>query len=129
MRPVGHDRVAPEDALERRADAGQRVARALVARVGLELDPVGAERLERVGQLEQLRLAVRAGPLERAADPGPADLEALVLRHDRHEPAAADGPSRGAMSIVANGRSVPASALASAVSTQRSQTGLVLRRP
>ena len=96
-RTVGHDRVAPEDPLERRADAGQRVARALVAGVGLELDPVGAERLERVGQLEQLRLAVGAGPLERATDPGPADLEALVFRHDRHEPAAADRPSRGAI--------------------------------
>ena len=46
---------------------GQRVARALVAGVGLELDPVRAERLEGVGQLEQLGLAVGAGPLERAS--------------------------------------------------------------
>ena len=46
--PVGHDHVVAEDALERRADPGQRGARPLVARMGLELDPLGAERLEGV---------------------------------------------------------------------------------
>ena len=52
-------------------------------------------------------------------DPGPADLQPPVLGHDRHEPGAADRPPV-ARSIVANGRSVPASALASAASSQRS---------
>src|SRR6266542_1989622 len=64
-RTVGHDHVVAEDPLECRADAGERVARSFVVVMGLELDPVGSERLERVGQLEELRLAVRAGPLER----------------------------------------------------------------
>ena len=91
--PVGHDHVVPEDALERRADARQRIPRSFVARVRLELDPLRVERLERVGQLEQLRLAVRAGPLPGRADPRPADLETAVLGHDRQEPAAADRPA------------------------------------
>ena len=77
-RAVGHDHVVAEDTLERRADACQRVPRALVARVRLELDPIGVKRLEGVGQLEQLGLAVGAGPLEGRADPGPADLDAQV---------------------------------------------------
>ena len=61
--------------------------------VRLELDPVGAERLERVGQLEQLRLAIGARPLEGRPDPRPADLEPAMLGHDRQEAAAADGPA------------------------------------
>src|SRR6266540_190126 len=54
-RTVGHDHVVAEDPLERRTDAGERVARSFVVVMGLELDPVGAERLERMRQLEELR--------------------------------------------------------------------------
>ena len=38
-------------------------------------------------QLEELGLAVRAGPLEGRAEPGPADLQPSVLGRDGHEPA------------------------------------------
>ena len=58
-----------EDALEGRADARQGGPRALVESVGLELDAVRPQRLEGVGQLEELRLAVGAGPLERRCRP------------------------------------------------------------
>ncbi len=64
VRAVGHDRVVAQDALEGRADPQQGRPRPLVAGMGLELDPFGVERLERVGQLEQLGLAVRAGALQ-----------------------------------------------------------------
>ena len=94
MRPVGHDRVVAVDALEGRADPAQGRPRLDVAGVRLELDPVGVEGLERVGQLEQLRLAVAAGPLVGHADPRPADLEALVLGRDGHVAAAADDLAR-----------------------------------
>ena len=78
-RAVGHDHVVAEHALECGTDPRQRVARSFVARMGLELDPIGVQGLEGVGQLEELGLAVGAGPLERAPDPGPADLEASML--------------------------------------------------
>ena len=47
---AGHDHVLAEDPLERRADAEQGRPRLLVVRVGLELDPPAAERLERVAR-------------------------------------------------------------------------------
>ena len=114
-------------ALERGADPGQRGARPLVEGVGLELDPVGAERLERMGELEELGLAVGAGPLERGADPGPADLEPPMLGHDRQEPGAADRPAGGALdrgerALRARPRRWPAPAVEPAP-----QPGLVLR--
>ena len=65
QRPVGHDHVVAEDALEGGADPGEGVARPVVSGVGLELDPIRLERLERVGQLEQLRLAVDPAALVR----------------------------------------------------------------
>ena len=49
-----------------------------------------------------------------------------MLGRDRHVAAAADRPARR-RSMVANGSSVPAAALARAVSSQRAQAGLVLR--
>jgi hypothetical protein len=61
--------------------------------VGLELDPVRAERLERVPELEQLRLAVRARALELRRDPRPADLEPAMLRDDREIARAPDRPA------------------------------------
>ena len=94
-RSVGHDHVVPEDPLERGADPGQRVAGAFVADMGLELDPVGAEGLERVGQLEQLRLTIGARSLVGDPDPRPADLEAAMLGDDRQISAAADGATAG----------------------------------
>ena len=89
-RAVRHDRVAAMDAFECRADTAQGRPRLDVAGVGLELDPIGVERLEGVGQLEELGLAVAAAPLLGDADPGPADLEALVFGGDGHVAAAAD---------------------------------------
>jgi hypothetical protein len=94
-RTVRHDDVVAEDPLERGADADERRARRLVPRIGLELDPVGAKVPEGVAQLEELRLAVRAGSLERAPDPGPADLEPSMLGHDREEAGAPDRSPRG----------------------------------
>jgi hypothetical protein len=47
-----------------------------------------------VRQHQQLRLAVRAAPLPRRREPGPADLEAAVLEDDVHVAAAADRPAR-----------------------------------
>ena len=89
----------------------------------LELDPLRAQGLERVRQLEQLRLAIRTGPLERRPDPGPAYLQdrcsgAMVM--NRLLPIARPL----ARSMVANGTSRPAAALASAWSSQaRSPAG------
>ena len=53
-----------EHAFERGADAQQRGAGGEVPGMRLELDPLRAQGLERVRQLEQLRLAIRTGPLE-----------------------------------------------------------------
>jgi hypothetical protein len=63
--------------------------------VCLEFDPLCTERLERVRELEELRLAVGAGPLEGSTEPRP----------ERR-------------SIVANGTSSVASALARVCSNQ-----------
>jgi hypothetical protein len=57
----------------------------------------GAERLEGVGELQQLGFPVGARPLVRGSDPGPADFEDAMLRDDRHEPAAADSTPGGAI--------------------------------
>ena len=118
-RAVGHDHVLAEDPLERRADPRERGARALVAGVRLELDPVGPERLERMGELEQLRLAVRAGPLERRCRPRSSRSRGACARARSTCSACCRSPGPEARSMVANGRSVPASALARAVSSHR----------
>ena len=68
-----------QDALERRADPEQRRARRHVPSVGLEFDPLCIEGLERVRELEELRLAIGAGPLEGSTEPCPADLESSML--------------------------------------------------
>src|SRR5437867_2152271 len=84
-RAVRHDHVVAEDPFECGADTRQRGSGAIVPPVRLELDAIGPEGLERVGQLEQLGLAIQARPLEGRADPRPADLEAAMLRHDGQE--------------------------------------------
>ena len=94
---IGHDHVVAEDSLEGRADPEQRGARLLVERIGLELDPVRAEPLEAMLELEELGLAVRSGALGGGRDPRPADLEPTVLRHDAQEARAADRAARGAL--------------------------------
>ena len=67
--------------------AGSRVhraARALVAGVGLQLDPDAAERLEGVREHQQFRLDVDPGPPHRRVEPGPTDLDhAVVAPHVR----------------------------------------------
>ena len=73
----------------------ERRAGALVERVRLELDAAAAEDVERVLQLEELRLRVRARAPGRRRQPRPADLEAPVLGAQREEPGRADGASRG----------------------------------
>ena len=87
--------------------------------VRLELDPFRAERLEGMGQLEQLGLAVRAGPLPRRRRPTSSRSRAGCA------PARSSGsgccrwpgrwPGRSSRTAVP----MPASALARAVSTQR----------
>src|SRR5215471_12905628 len=68
------------DSLEARADRLECSSRALVQSVGLDLDPPAAERLERVLELEQLRLDVGAGSPGRRVQPGPSNLDGAVLR-------------------------------------------------
>ena len=57
--------------------ASRRSARALVLRV--QLDAAAAPRLERMAELEELRLDVRPGAPCGRAEPGPADLDGAVL--------------------------------------------------
>ena len=63
------------DPLELRGQRGQGGAGALVPRVGLELDPQAAERLERVPEQQVLRLGVRTGAPRGGGVPGVPDLE------------------------------------------------------
>ena len=65
-------------------------SRALVAGVGLELDPDAAERLEGVRQHQQLRLDVDAAAPGRRVEPGPADLDDAVEGAHIEEASAAD---------------------------------------
>ena len=80
--PVGAPRVLAQDALERRAGAGDRAPRLLVARVGLELDARRAEHLEGVLEQQQLGGRVQAGAAPRRAVPGVPDLDAAVAGRD-----------------------------------------------
>ena len=105
--------------------AGERGAGPLVQGIGLELDSPAAEHLERVLELEQLRLRVGAGAPGRRCEPRPPDLEAPVLRSQRQEPRRADRASRSRRSTVANARSSPASTRASASSIQACQSSRV----
>ena len=92
--PVPHEHVLAVDALERGREAGERRAGPLVEGVRLELDPPAAEDVERVLQLQELGLGVRAGAPGRRREPRPADLEAPVLRPQRQEAGRSDGPAR-----------------------------------
>ena len=65
-----------------RGDRSQRRPGAVVLRVGLELDPVHAERLERVAEEQVLRLGVRARAPRGRGVPGVPDLEPPVLGDD-----------------------------------------------
>ena len=76
------DHVPAVDALELRRDRGQSSAGTFVLRVGLELDPPRAERLEGVAQEQVLGLGVRAGAPRRRVHPRVADLEPQVLRRE-----------------------------------------------
>src|SRR5215211_8424496 len=86
-----HYHVLAEDAFEPRGERRKCRAGALVARVGLELDPHAMEPLEGVLQHEQLGLDVRARPPARRSEPGPADLQAAVRGPQREIAGAADG--------------------------------------
>src|SRR5439155_23430009 len=77
--------VAAQDSLERAADPQHRVPRALVARVGLELDAPAAPDLEGMAQHQELGLGVDVTALERAPDPRPADLDPPVRVIDGSE--------------------------------------------
>jgi hypothetical protein len=109
--------VVAQDALECGPDAEQRGPGRDVASVGLELDALRPERVERVGQLEELRLTIRAArwnatpshvhPISRRRCSG-AIVMKRVLPTARSE----------ARSIVANGTSDPSSAVARVVSNQ-----------
>ena len=68
--------------------------RALVLRVRLELDPVAADRLERVPEQEVLRLDVRPRAPGRGVHPRVADLEPAMLGRQRHVARRADRPRR-----------------------------------
>ena len=60
--PVGAQRVLAQDALEARADAGDRTPRALVAGVGLELHARCAEDVEGVLESSSFALGLRRVP-------------------------------------------------------------------
>ncbi len=77
-------------ALELRRQGGEAAARALVAGVGLELDPHAAERLERVLEHQQFRLDVCAAAPGARGQPRPADLDDPVRRPHVEVAAAAD---------------------------------------
>src|SRR5438552_2907189 len=71
-------------ALEPGRQRGESAARAVVLRVGLELDASAPELFERVPEQEVLRLHVRARAPRGRAHPGGADLEPEVLRREAH---------------------------------------------
>ena len=110
---------------KRRAERFERAARALVQRVGLELDATASPRLERVAHLEQLRLDVRARAPGRRVEPRPADLDRAVLGAQREEPRRADDLLVDGLSRA--GSRCPAAAAASACSMQRAPLGARLR--
>src|SRR5262245_23260228 len=70
----GRDDVVAERPLLLAADPQHRVTRLLVERVGLQLHPHAAERLEGVPQHQILRLSIDWRPLPRFGHPRPADL-------------------------------------------------------
>ena len=89
---AAHEHVLAVDALERRAHRLHRAARALVARVGLELDTAASPGLEGVAEHQELRLDVDARAPGGRVEPRPADLDRRVLRPQREEPRRADDP-------------------------------------
>src|SRR6201999_3777758 len=78
------------DALELRRQGSHRAARALVAGVGLELDPDATERLEGVRHLQQFGFDIYPAAPDPWVKPGPADLDHLVGRAHVEEATAAD---------------------------------------
>src|SRR5262245_55917194 len=82
--PVGADPVAPQDAVKRGAQPLDAASALEIEEVRAELDCDTAERLEGVGEQQQLAVGVEVGALHAAAVPGRADLHALVGRIDVH---------------------------------------------
>jgi len=89
--------VVAEDAFELRGERRQCCPRALVRRLGLELDPCESEPLEAVLEHQQLGLDVDAAAPELGDDPRPADLSAAVLCAKGCEAAAADDTAARAL--------------------------------
>src|SRR5207248_1221216 len=84
------EHVLAVDPLERRSERLERGTRAFVQGIGLELDAAAAERLERVLELQQLRLHIRAGAPGGRVKPRPPDLDRAVLRPQREVASGAD---------------------------------------
>jgi hypothetical protein len=76
--------VLAQDALELGRQRRHRRPRALVASVGLELDPDALEPLESVLHQQQFGLDVDAAAPDRGIEPGPADLDHPIGGADRH---------------------------------------------
>src|SRR5215218_437559 len=91
-----HLHVLAMDALEPRWQRFHRRPRALVAGVGLQLDPHAAQVFEGEGQHQQLRLDVGAAAPGRGGEPGVADLHAVVDRPRRQVGGAAERLAVGA---------------------------------
>ncbi len=101
--------------LRRSRRCRQGVPRRLVARRGLELDPV-RRRASRTRGSAGAAWPRGSSPVRWYAPTQPQSsrsLEPSMLGHDRQEAAAADRPARGRGRSVANGPSIPASAFAS----------------
>ena len=106
--PVTHQHVLAVDPLELRRKTGEGRAGALVEGVCLELDSPAAEHVERVLELQELRLGVRPRSPGRRGKPRPADLEAPVLGTEGEVASRADRRA-GLAETVANASSRPAS--------------------
>src|SRR5579883_2240067 len=72
--------VGAQHPLERSADALDRSARALVARIGVETDAQHPPRLEGMGKHEELGLGIGGGANRRTGQPGMADLAGIRRR-------------------------------------------------
>jgi len=79
-----------QDALLPGADTLNRVARAPVHRIRLQLDSHAPQRLEGMAQHQKLRLRVDGRALPRARDPGRSDFGAPLRPIDVHVARAAD---------------------------------------
>src|SRR5215216_8153250 len=90
---VAADVLVAQHALAHGSEPGDRRLRALVADVRLDRDAVGAERLERVAEEQQLGLRVDRAAPPWPSDPGAADLERAVALVDVAVGGDADRPA------------------------------------